>query len=805
MKEAVWGMVLLALAGLALSVVLWVLAGKRCWLLFLPVFLVVGMGRAGLERQTCQEELALGLDGQEILLTGRLEAVRKREKGWVLELTDCDGWLYDQELGREAGAAPAPDIQVEGLPSDRSEKSSCKESGDLKTRPDRWRLRRVQVYTDEDIKGVRQLEVGNILQVRGEADEMEPARNPGQFEFRQYYRAFGQSYRIMADSFVVQSRERRALDEFLRRQVLRAGEILDQTAPAGRSGLFRAVLLGDKTALEAKVRDMYQDHGIAHLLAVSGLHLSLLGGAVYGGLRLLGAGYGSSGLVSGLFLAAYSVMIGSPASVERALVMTLCGYGAAYLGRSFDLLSALALSALLLLWASPYLVLQAGFQLSFGALLGIGVASPCLERWLIGDKELSGEFLWCKSLAAALGIQLVTVPVQLYHFYQIPLWGMALNLVLVPLMGLVLASGVAGVVLGSVSIRAGRFAMGSGAGILSFYEWACGFSDRFPGNLLVAGRPQGWQMTVYYLILAAVLSLAFYGNRESWPAAWKRLLPAMGTGFLVLVLAPRPVKGLEVTFLDVGQGDGICLQTRDYTVLVDGGSSDEKELGSYRLEPFLKSQARTRIDYAVVSHGDMDHISGLFYLLEEVREIKICHLVLPAAGQEDAVYEKLEGLVTGSGGRVLWMEQGDVLSLGGLSLTCLYPDSSPREDRNEQSLVLRADYKAFHMLLTGDMSLEGEAAILDSPWGQGLLSDIQVLKVAHHGSDSSTGGDWLGRIQPGFAVISYGEGNRYGHPKQQVMERLGQIGSVIYETAVQGAVTVYTDGATARFRTFLER
>lgn len=93
MKEAVWGMVLLALAGLALSVVLWVLAGKRCWLLFLPVFLVVGMGRAGLERQTCQEELALGLDGQEILLTGRLEAVRKREKGWVLELTDCDGWL----------------------------------------------------------------------------------------------------------------------------------------------------------------------------------------------------------------------------------------------------------------------------------------------------------------------------------------------------------------------------------------------------------------------------------------------------------------------------------------------------------------------------------------------------------------------------------------------------------------------------------------------------------------------------------------------------------------------------------------
>lgn len=150
------------------------------------------------------------------------------------------------------------------------------------------------------------------------------------------------------------------------------------------------------------------------------------------------------------------------------------------------------------------------------------------------------------------------------------------------------------------------------------------------------------------------------------------------------------------------------------------------------------------------------------------------------------------------------MKQGDVLTLGELSLTCLYPDASVRADRNQQSLVLRVDYGGFHMLLTGDMSADGERDLLSGDQADAGLSGIQILKVAHHGSDTATSQAWLERIAPGFAVVSYGEGNRYGHPGAQVLKRLKEGGTVLFETGKQGAVTVETDGVTARFHTFLE-
>lgn len=874
MNVPVMGMAVAAAAGIFLSLAVWMLAGKRFRIFFLPVFLILGMGRASQERGICNRELALGLDGQPVAVEGKLAAVRPRQTGWVLELTGCS---VQTERAWEDGNTSRPENAWEK--ADMGQIGEARAGGQAVRKKDarEWnvrepqaglgRLRRVQIYTDENMDGqMQELSLGNLLEVRGKAARMEQARNPGEFDFRKYYQGFGQTYRVLAESLVVRESRRWVCREFLRRQAVEARSILEQIAPPGKAGIFCAALLGDKTALDGAVRELYQDHGIAHLLAVSGLHLSLLGGAVYGILRLLGAGYGAGGILAGIFLAGYSVLAGSSPSVERALVMTLCGFGAAWLGRTYDGLSALALSALVLLWKSPCLVFQAGVQLSFGALLGIGAVAPCLETWMRGISAGADHGrLLRQSLAVAAGIQVATVPVQLYHFYQIPLWGILLNLVLVPFMGMVLASGIAGVVLGRISIRAGRFAIGSGVGILSFYEQMCRLCDCLPGRLLVAGRPRGWQLLVYYGVLAGLL---FYlwetygrapcgdraaqgpgepaygsgptrGSRKSAHGSgptqgsrgmacgsgptqgprgpvcgggpvpgrrrrWQAFLPVLGLGLQAFLLAPWPVKGLEVTFLDVGQGDGICLRTREMTLLVDGGSSDEKGLGRYRLVPFLKSRAQTEIDYGVVSHGDMDHISGLLYLLEEETQIQIRHLVLPAAGREDEAYDRLVSLVTGSGGEILWMKQGDVLTLGELSLTCLYPDASVRTDRNQQSLVLRVDYGGFHMLLTGDMSADGERDLLSGDQADAGLSGIQILKVAHHGSDTATSQAWLERIAPGFAVVSYGEGNRYGHPGAQVLKRLKEGGTVLFETGKQGAVTVETDGVTARFHTFLE-
>ena len=281
---------------------------------------------------------------------------------------------------------------------------------------------------------------------------------------------------------------------------------------------------------------------------------------------------------------------------------------------------------------------------------------------------------------------------------------------------------------------------------------------------------------------------------------------------LPLLLLPLPVRGMEVDFLDVGQGDGICIRTQDITILVDGGSTDQKRLGENRLEPFLKSKGISKIDYAIVSHGDQDHISGLIYLLEQ-EEIVVNTLILPWMGKQEEIYEQLRRLALEQGGDVQWMKRGDCLKSGRLKMICRYPEGQgqPLADRNEHSLVLQVDYEDFHMLLTGDMSGGGERHMIELEQSEPIkggtagLGEIQVLKVAHHGSRYSTTEEWLECLRPHWAVISYGEKNRYGHPGQEVMAHLSERKVQIWETAEKGAISLRTDGQKIWWKTWLTK
>ena len=735
--------------------------GKSLWLWLLPVFLCAGFLRAGQERALCERERELGLDGKHLSVEGTVSAWELWEDGGkVLVLKDC------------------------GL------------------------IRRIQIYLEEEDDPVR---VGMRIRAEGMVQTPESARNPGEFDRQLYYRSRKLNYRMFADAYEEIRDARRGIQgladaaaERLARLRVQIGKVLDEIADEREAGIYRAVLLGERAGMDPDIRNLYQKSGIAHLLAVSGLHLSLVSLAVYGTLRRCGTGYGAAGAAGAFVLAAYAVLTGAAPSVLRALLMACCGFAAAWLGRSADLMTSWSLALILILWDSPYLLLQSGTQLSFGALAGIGWLAPAF---------LPGEGENCKkavqALLVSISMQLVTLPILLYHFFQYPTYGIWLNFLVVPLMGGVVASGAAGILLGTFRAAAGRFALGSGYLILRWFEFCCQIAGCLPGSLWTPGRPAAWQIGVYYGVLAAVVRqrserrtapAARMRRRAGTALAGKLLLPAAA----VLLLIPRPVRGLTVTFLDVGQGDGICLQSEAAVVLVDGGSSDQKNLGSQRLVPFLKSQGITEIDLAVVTHADQDHISGLRYLLEEEIEICIKQLVLPACGRQDEAYEEMEQQIRMRGGQVIWMEQGQVLTAGDLQITCLYPGAVvDSEDRNDQSLVLRVDYQAFHMLLTGDMTAEGEQQLL----GQlppGALSDIQVLKVSHHGSAYSTSEVWVEAVSPVWSVVSYGEGNRYGHPSARVMCMLQERGRKVFETAADGAVTLTTDGRTVRWNQYLK-
>lgn len=656
---------------------------------------------------------------------------------------------------------------------------------------------------EEIIENIRLIRLGMRIGTTGKISECSGPRNPGEFSYASYYRSLKIHYRMFGEGMRITDGRYHPYYDGLYRLRCYAGSILDKVCTETDSGVLKAMLLGDKGQLSDEIRRLYQDSGIAHLLAISGLHISLLGMSVYKGIRRLGAGVFVSFLCSAGLLVSYGILTGLSGSVSRAVFMMLCVFLAEYLGRTYDLLSAAALAGICLLMDAPYLLLQGGFQLSFGAVFAIGGIGGSLFRWM------SSEHTWEKTLLTLISVQWGTLPIILYHFFQFPLYGFLLNLVVIPLMAFLVCSGIAGILLGGISMKAGMLSVGAGHFILQFYQWLCQSVQNLPGNLLVLGRPDWKQLAVFYtwmmLVLGLLRSCSNKGSRIV--IRWLVLFCGVTVSFLLMVKLPWINDKFQMTFLDVGQGDGIVITAGDFNILIDGGSTDIKDLGKYRLEPYLKSRGISKIDYAFVSHGDMDHISGLVYLMGEARGIRIENLVLPYLGRGDEAYEPLRQLAKQHGVSVYDMSAGDVLSLAGLRISCLYPGKQETaDDRNEHSLVLKVDYGNCHVLLTGDMSRKGEAHLLEETglYNQKELYNIQILKVAHHGSKYSSSEEFLQNIKPRWAILSYGQDNRYGHPHQEVVERMEKQGIQTIHTAWNGAITLISDGERVWWEVFIE-
>ncbi len=908
---------------------------------FLPFFFfaLLGAGRLWADERLsarCGAQIA-ALEGAALRAEGTLDDVGAGKEGsYAAVLTLSDVVLYARGEAREfegdvlvyLDEAPAGlDLggagtdAGDGRTEERADAGGGNESGSRK-KTAAPAGQTVAADTENDAARTGGLRVSMRVSVWGELETMGRATNPGQFDFGKYYHALGIEGRMFGENLQAAGDEYSPYLDGIFRLKCWAGRTFARLcgADSGDAGVFTAVVLGDKTALASDVKELYQKNGIAHLLAVSGLHISLIGMGLYRLLRRrLGMKFELAGVLAAAVTVSYGILTGGSASVVRAVVMVCLQILADKLGRTYDLLSAMALAAVLLLTESPSLLFQAGFQLSFGAVLAIGAVYPVLEEWTgVGKNETKtvrgeghgGGNRLGQTVLLGMVIQVVTLPVTAYHFYEYPVYGIVLNLLVIPLMGYVLVSGLAGIALGAVWLPAGRFAVGTGHYILRIYEWLCRVFEELPGAVQIVGQPRMGQIIAYAAVWSVVLLWAAWcaeGERQRGSAGEEsdqeidgkskkiyrrtegggkaeavrpeRVGRAVGAiGFIgpvepvelaettetvgpaettepagpaettepvktvriqagpdgeftligntvrrlrlamlaacacagYLLLQALPAAGLRVTFLDVGQGDGSCFESGEMVILVDGGSTSEKSLGDQVLEPYLKSRGISRIDYAVVSHGDEDHISGLRYLLESDCGITVGTLILPQLAKGDEKYGELERLAGAAGTNVVWMKAGDRIGSTGynLQVTCLYAgDPGYREDTNDHSLLLEVSYGKAGILLTGDMSAEGERrwleGVRESGEALGLGNRIQLLKVAHHGSRYSSSSEFLEYVDPDWAVISCGANNRYGHPGEDTLERLRACGARTFLTMDGGAVIVDTDGEMMTVRTFL--
>lgn len=643
--------------------------------------------------------------------------------------------------------------------------------------------KQILIFTDDKTS----YRAGSILNISGVCQEIKEPGNPGQFDLKKYYETKEIQMVLNKGKVLSAGRIYWHIRQFLWDVRERFKRTFLQIANEENASVLDAMLLGDKKELDPEVKKLYQDNGIAHILAISGLHISMLGMALHKLLRKLGISWYLSAAAAGAIMSAYGLMTGFGVSTTRAVIMFLVYLLAGILGRTYDILSALALSAVLILTENPRYLTDAGFLLSFFAVLGVAVLAPLIRNTCSCKNKLLESFL------VSLAIQLTTIPIVLYYYFEIPLYGVLLNLVVIPLMSLVLGFGIAGGMAGLIFIPAGIFLVSPCYYILGLYKYLCAAVLNLPLAKIIVGKPDLWQMVVYYLLLLAIcLIKSKQKSGEIFKWVW-------GTAFMMFLISRQPGSGMRITFLDVGQGDGICIQAPGgINCLIDGGSSDVKQAGSKRIEPFLKSRGIRKIDYLFISHMDADHINGIMELLEayalnlageNASGVSIRRLVLPKLAKKDEEYLEIEKLAKKNKIMVLYFQKGDKILNGRFSFSCLHPSqNSASEDRNENSMVLQMEYKDFRVFFAGDVEGAGEEKMIDE------LTGADLLKVAHHGSRNSTPDTFLDAVRPGIGILSCGKDNRYGHPHVELINRLKRAGVAYYATMDYGALEVSSNG-----------
>ncbi len=661
-----------------------------------------------------------------------------------------------------------------------------------------------------------QLVPGQMLRIKGKLRAFETARNEGGFDSRKYYRSIGIDYRMEAEEVEACSKAP-VLEKWISQFSGRIAYVYSQAASREDASVISAMVLGNKADLDSGIRELYQKNGIAHILTISGLHVSLIGMMLYRAARRCGIGNSAAFGICSAVLAVYLALAGNGLSARRAVLMCAAAMGADVLGRTFDMLSALSLSMMLAVWENIWVLENTGFLLSYSAVLGIALLVPVLEECLLGKwrrrvKEMDRKhdflhvfFQECflgaaKSAAGSLGITLATLPVIAGAYFEVPSYSILLNLAVLPLMSVLLLSALAAGILGLVSLKAAGFFMGTSHFILLLYKTLCTFAQRLPGAVWVTGRPSAVRCAAYYGVLAALfILLRFRINNEKIKNTGRLRQASLfaGCALALILLFGRREDRLLIKMLDVGQGECILVCLPDKTTwLFDGGSSDISNVGEKRIYPMLRANGITKIDAVFVSHTDADHINGLIELFGHAgTSLEIGQLVLPdAAGQEEQdsgsqlrkQAEEAGITVSCAGARQIFYSSGKAASL-----ECLHPSEDCKTyGINDSSAVYRLEYGRFSMLFTGDVEKTGEMSFLSScPPGH-----VSVLKVAHHGSATSTTDELLSQASPQIALISCGINNRYGHPAEQTLQRLNDNGASVFATNESGQITIKTDG-----------
>jgi competence protein ComEC len=579
--------------------------------------------------------------------------------------------------------------------------------------------------------------------------------------------------------------------------------------------IILAMILGYRKGVGDEISRNFRITNTMHILSISGLHVAFFYLMVNGLLRFLHVGKRVSALIAIPLIAAYALITGLAVPVVRSSVMFIAFLSAPFFSRERDTVNSLGVAALVLLAVNPLQLFDAGFQLSFLAVLSIllfaqpiadGIMRiwPCRAspgqllvsrveriRWYLGKRLI---LLCAASTATWLGM----TPLIARYFHVMTPMGLLGNVVVIP-------AGLAIVCLGFSAALASLISSHLAAlfNVLNYcVVWLMLASVKYIGRIPCSWRyvaaPGPVRIILYYGLLAFV-----YFAWSDWWRENKRRLALLGVALCMLLpfAFPAAKTQMRIVFLDVGQGDATyCEFPGGESLLIDGGPDAGVLAGGMIVRPFLHSLGRSGVDTVLLTHAHDDHVDGLFTVL---REFSVQRLVLGGSAPAFDNCRRLLGLAQANKIKVYRIARGDRLAEGeSVIITALNPGDKPlhgvRADPNNDSVALMLEYGKIKILLCGDMEKEAE----DEVCRYDFLLRADVLRVGHHGGRSSSTEKFLKRVLPKWAIVSAGENNRFGHPSPEALARLRERGCTVLRTDLHGAITITTDGKKIDVSTF---